>query len=87
MELDTNSVNLRPSAQKSAADRLRVCVYFLAQMVEVNELTEAQLTFHMLRSQRYITRCPLDLLTLPTEKCNEQETKRIEQSLEKLIVA
>lgn len=37
-ELDADYVNLHASTPKSAVDCLGVCVYFLAQMVEVNEL-------------------------------------------------
>jgi hypothetical protein len=37
-ELDADYVNLHATTRKSAVDCLGVCVYFLAQMVEVNEL-------------------------------------------------
>ena len=39
-ELDADYVNFHASTRKSAFDCLGVCVYFLAQMVEVNELIQ-----------------------------------------------
>lgn len=54
-ELDADYVNLHAGARKSAVDCLGVCVYFLAQMVEVNELFQGTDPPYAVRTAVYIT--------------------------------